>query len=68
VSSLTESIQVLAEKNAALEAEIVNLGTLNNILTAKKTVAANIKDGLRGLKDEGWLSDKEHDELLQRIA
>jgi len=67
VSSLTQSIQVLAETNSAFEAELCDLGAKNNLL-ATRGMSSNIREGLKGLKDEGWLSDKEFDELLQRIS
>ena len=67
VSSLMQSVQVQAERDSAFEAELCDLGASNNILAARG-ISSNIRDGLRGLKDEGWLSDKEFDDLLQRIG
>ena len=67
VSSLVESAQVLAEKNGAFETELIELSTRNNVLAAK-SISGSIRDGLKGLRDEGWLSDKEFDEILSRIS
>jgi len=67
VSSLVESVQALAERNAAFEEELINLGVKNNILAAKG-MFGNIKEGLQSLNDEGWLSEKELIDVLQRIG
>lgn len=67
ISTLAQNVQAIAEKNAAFEAELANLGAINNIFVPGK-LSDTIKAGLRGLKDEGWLSEKEVDTLLQRVS
>jgi len=67
VSSLVESVLTLAKKNAAFEAEVIDLGVKNNIL-APRGMFGNIKDGLQSLKDEGWLSHKEFTDAIQRVG
>ena len=67
LAALVESAKALAERNAGFEAELTELSTRNNILTATG-MSGNIRDGLKGLRDEGWLSDKEFDEILSRVG
>ncbi len=66
VSALVESIQSLV-KNAGFEAELTELGMRNNLL-ASKDITEHLSDGLKGLRDEGWLSEKEFDDVLGRIS
>jgi hypothetical protein len=66
VSALVESVHPLAQKNAAFETELTELGMRNNVL-ATPCMSGNIRDGLKGLRDEGWLSEKEFDDVLKRI-
>ncbi len=66
LSSLVESVQTLAERNAAFEAELMELGARANLLTTKD-VSDSIIEGLKGLRTEGWLSEKEFDDVLKRV-
>jgi hypothetical protein len=67
VSALVDSVQTLAEQNSGFETELTELGTRNNVLAATG-ISVAIQDGLKGLKTEGWLSDKEFDDVLSRVA
>ena len=66
VSSLMDTLQLLAQQSAAFETEVRELGAKNNILNLE-SMGEEIKKGLGYLKNEGWLSEKEHEAMLQRL-
>ena len=66
VSSLMDTINLLAQQNAVFETEVKELGGQNNILNIN-SMGEEIKKGLGYLKTEGWLSEKEYDGILQRL-
>lgn len=66
VSSLMDTIQLLAQQRAAFETELRELGEEYSLL-APETKGDEIRNGLLCLKNEGWLGEKEHDAVLQRL-
>lgn len=67
VTALIGSVQGLIKQNRIFENQLYNLGQRNNLL---KTSAykENVQKGLIYLKHQGWLSDKEHQGLINRIT
>jgi hypothetical protein len=66
ITSLMETIQILTEQDALFETEIKELGAKNNILS-QSGATDEIKKGLAHLKSEGWLSEKEHDAIREKL-
>ena len=66
ITSLLESLQTMTQQNAALATEINEAGVKNNIMTSE--TMDDIKSGLKRIKSEGWLSDKEFEAMEQRIG
>ena len=66
VTSLMDTVQLLARDNAMFESEINELGEEFNILSSSAMID-EIKKGLSYLKNEGWLADKEYETTLQRL-
>ncbi|MEM2107980.1 MAG: hypothetical protein QXL10_01685 [Candidatus Bathyarchaeia archaeon] len=67
VTSLMDTLQVLAYQNAAFEAELRELCESLNMLK-QDAMRESIKRGLDALQKEGWLSEKEQQALSQKIA
>jgi len=67
MTSLMDTIQVLIQQNAVVETEIKELGARVNLLTLS-AASERLQKGLAFLRDEGWLSEKEHDALHQRLT
>jgi len=67
ILSLMDEIQVLAQQNAVFETEMREMGERTNILSTS-SIRESIQKGLEYIKKEGWLSEKEHQELSQKIA
>jgi hypothetical protein len=67
IPSLMDTIQALMQQNAVFETEIKEIGTKNSILNIA-LFGDDIKKGLTYLKTEGWLTEKEHGTLIQRIS
>ncbi|MCW4007396.1 MAG: hypothetical protein NWF09_01710 [Candidatus Bathyarchaeota archaeon] len=67
VTSLMDTLQVLAYQNAAFEAELRELCESLNMLKQDAT-RESIKRGVDALQKEGWLSEKEQQALSQKIA
>ena len=67
ITSLMDEIQVLAQQNAMFEAEIREGGERTNILNTS-SMRESIQKGLEYIRKEGWLSEKEHQALSQKIA
>ena len=67
ITSLMDTIQVLAQQNAVFETEMREMGERANIL---RTVSRRerILKGLEYIRQEGWISEKEHLGLNQKIA
>jgi hypothetical protein len=67
ITSLMDTLQVLAQQNAVFETEIRGMGERTNMLHVS-SVRESIKKGLESIQKEGWLSEKEHQALSQKIA
>jgi hypothetical protein len=66
LSSLTGTIQVLAQKNDLFEAELEELAKKTSIVNNDLT-REDVLKGLTFLKLEGWLSEKEHQFFSEKL-
>jgi hypothetical protein len=64
--SLTDNLQVLAQESTVFETELKELGENANILN-KNSLLERVKKGLGSIRTEGWISEKEHQALSQKI-
>lgn len=64
ITSLLNRFPTLIRENAAFEREIYESGSKADILKPSST-REQIKNGLAGLKDEGWLSEKEYEAFAE---
>jgi uncharacterized protein YukE len=67
ITSLMDTIQVLAQQNAVFETEMRERGERINILNMS-SMRESIQKGLAYIRKESWLSEKEHQALSQKIA
>jgi hypothetical protein len=67
ITSLMDTIQVLNQQNAVFGTELREMGERANMLNMG-SMRASIKKGLEAIRKEGWLSEKEHQALSQKIA
>ncbi len=67
INSLVDTLQVLAHQNAVFETEMKEMGEKTNILCRSST-RESIRKGLGYIRKEGWISEKEHQDLSQRIT
>ena len=67
ITSLMDTIQVLAQQNAVFETEMKEMGGRANILTMD-SMRDHIQKGLEYITKEGWLSEKEYQDLSQKIT
>jgi hypothetical protein len=67
ITSLMDTIQVLAQQNAVFETEMRENGERTNILNID-LMRESIRKGLEYIRQEGWISEKEHQALSQKIA
>jgi hypothetical protein len=67
ITSLMDTIQVLAQQNAVFGTELREIGERMNILNMV-SMRDKIKKGLEVIAKEGWLSEKEYQVLSQKIA
>ncbi len=67
ITSLMDTIQVLAQQNAVFETEMRELCESTNILKMD-SMRESIKKGLEYIQKEGWLSEKEYQVLSQKIG
>jgi hypothetical protein len=58
---------VLAQQNAVFETEMRERGERINILNMS-SMRESIRKGLGYIRKEGWLSEKEHQDLSQKIT
>jgi hypothetical protein len=67
ITALIDKVQVLTKQNTILENRLRDLCEKNNLV---KTILfrENIEKGFVFLKHEGWLSDKEHQVLSNRLT
>jgi hypothetical protein len=59
LSFMVENIQTQSQQNSIFAAELKQLGAMNNILVMA-WIYDEIDKGLMGLKNQGWLNDKEY--------
>jgi uncharacterized protein YukE len=67
ITSLMDTIQVLVQQNAVFETEMREMGERANILSTVSR-RESIRKGLEHIRQEGWISEKEHLSLNQKIA
>jgi hypothetical protein len=67
ITSLMDTIQVLAQQNAVFETEMREMGKSVDILNVS-SMRESIKKGLEYITKEGWLSEKEYQALSQKIT
>jgi hypothetical protein len=67
ITSLMDTIEVLAQQNAVFETEMREMSQSTNILNMG-SMRESVKKGLEYIKKEGWLSEKEYQDLSQKIA
>ena len=67
ITSMMDTLQVLAHQNAVFETEMREMGEKTSILSTKST-RESIQKGLEYIRKEGWISEKEHQELSQKIT
>ena len=67
ITSLMDTLQVMVHQNTVFETEIREMGEKTNILKGSST-RGSIQKGLEYIRKEGWISEKEHQELSQKIA
>ncbi|MGB9714300.1 MAG: hypothetical protein ACPLZC_04905 [Candidatus Bathyarchaeales archaeon] len=67
LTSLLEKLPMLIEKDAAFAREISEFGEKVDMLKTSST-REPVGNGLKKLREEGWLSEKEHEALSQKLA
>ena len=67
ITTLMDTIQVLVQQNAVVETELKEMGERANILSSVSK-RESIRKGLESIRKEGWISEKEHLSLNQKIA
>jgi hypothetical protein len=67
VNMLLEKVPALMEKNAAFSRELHEAGEKADILKSNSTRKLII-EGLKKIKDEGWLSEKEFETFSQKLG
>ena len=67
ITSLMDTLQVLAQQNAVFETEMREIGAKRNILNNGPT-RESIRKGLEYIMQEGWISEKEHQALIQMVS
>ena len=67
ITSLMDTLQVLAQQNAVFETEMQEIGAKANLLN-KGSMRENVRKGLHSIKQEGWISEKEHLALSQILS
>jgi hypothetical protein len=67
ITSLMDTIQVLVQQNAVFETEMREIGGSKNMLNMA-SMREGIRKGLGYIRQEGWISEKEHQALNQIIG
>lgn len=67
VSSHFSKLPALIERNAVFEREINEAGSKTDILKAE-SMREQIRNELKLLKEEGWLSEKEHENFAEAVS
>jgi hypothetical protein len=66
ISSLIGKFPIILKQNAVFEREINEAGAKANILG--RGFFESVKNGLDGLREEGWLSKEEHEAFNQALS
>ena len=66
ITSLMDTILVLAQQNAVFETEMREQGERTNMLNSA-SMRESVRKGLEYIQKEGWISEKEHQVLSQKI-
>jgi len=66
LDSLTETMQALTQQSAMFETQVTEIGAKTNILATDST-REEISKGLAYLRNEGWFSDKEYNDIRHRL-
>jgi DNA repair exonuclease SbcCD ATPase subunit len=66
LTSIAENIQIQSQKNSIFAAELKQLGAINNILLTA-WIHDEIEKGLMGLKNQGWLNDKQYGAVMAGV-
>ena len=66
VTSLIDKAQGFSKQDTLLSGRIRDLGEKNNLLNSD-SIRNSIRKGLIYLKDQGWFSDKEYEEIRNII-
>ena len=67
IAALIGRVQVLTRQNTVFESQLYGLSQRNNLLT-NSLFLENVKKGLVYLNHEGWLSEREHQVLSNRLT
>lgn len=67
INSLIENVEVLTRQNSFFENQILSLGDRNNLLN-NSDFCVGVESGLVYLQHQGWLSEREIDDLSRRIV
>lgn len=67
ITSLINKFPVIIEQNAVFEREINEAGAKANILKIEN-LRESVRNGLERLKEEGWLSEEEHNTFSQILT
>jgi hypothetical protein len=65
ITSLVDELIVLIEQNHMFQTEIYEIGKEHNVLT-KNLNNIQLKKGLTDLKNEGWISEKEYENIIPK--
>ena len=65
IAALVDEMQVLLQQNPMFQTELKEIGTDFNLL-GYKLIEDQISNGLKYLKDENWLSEKEYEILISK--
>ncbi len=65
ITSLVDELIALIEQNHMFQTEIYEIGKEHNVLT-KNLNNIQIKKGLTDLKNEGWISEKEYENIIPK--
>jgi hypothetical protein len=67
LTSLWDTVQVLTQQSPMFETEVTELGEKANLL-AMSSMREEISKGLAYLRNEGWFSDKEYNDIRHMLA
>jgi hypothetical protein len=67
ITALIDKVQTLTKQNAMFAGQLESLAQKNNLLS-NSIFRENVVKGLVYLKHEGWLSEREHQDLSSRLT